>query len=184
MTCALVIAVLLVQTPAVYRNDAYGFQIVTLAGWKQVPDSILQSRVAAMRRHGAIETETNYLTAFVPAAATDWFAHPYVLVQFNEFAGEDSGPSLEELAPSLEELGQQLSISQAQARYDPIQEAVLVSGQRVDVAQGVAIRSYSGIKQSRRGLVSVMVYAREVDSTDTAAIRDRFLAALHIVSRP
>jgi hypothetical protein len=178
-----VLVLSLLQAPsqsglAVYRNDAYGFEIAVPSGWVEVPDSVLRERVLALRRLGAPEGKTEFPTAFARAPVHDWFARPYVMVQVNESAPDQSGPSsLVQVAADLVRMGNS-------TRYDTAQDAVLVTSPRMQAQSGMPLRSWSGIRLARRGLVSVMVYAPEADSISTAAIRDRFLAGLHVDSLP
>lgn len=173
----LLLALLILQASpdrggAAYRNDTVGFEIVAPAGWVLLPDSVLHDRIAAMRRIGARASETNYVAAFTRTPG-DWFAYPYVLVQVNELAPGDTTPTPEDLTADLSFFGNA-------ARYDSSQHAVLISGPPRQVSPGVSIRGYSGIRLSRRGLVSVLAYGMEGDSLNTAAIRDRFLATLKV----
>jgi hypothetical protein len=177
------LAALLLQVPqqadsAVYRNDANGFRITVPARWALVPDSILRAQVQRLRRAGAPEQETNYPAAFARLPMRDWFAFPYVLIQVNEHHSDDPVPALERIAADLNALGR------SAARVATGGDAVLVAGLRVPGPAGAWIRSFSGIRRSRRALVSVMVYALEPDSTDAAAIRDQFLSALQVESKP
>lgn len=179
---ALVFALSLLQAPPQagppYRNDTYGFEIAVPPGWVQVPDSVLRERVLAMRRMGAPEGKIDYPAAFARAPVGDWFARPYVLVQVNPSAPDQTAPSsLVQVAADLTGMGQS-------AHYDPGQDAVLVTSSRIPAQPGTWLRSCSGIRNSRRGLVSVMVYDLEGDSLSTAAIRDRFLTGLRILAPP
>lgn len=175
-------ALLLLQTPPqggppLYRNEIYGFEIAVPPGWVQVPDSVLGERVRAMRRLGAPEGKTEFPAAFARAPVRDWFAYPYVMVQVNESAPDEAPSRLVQVAADLTRMGNS-------ARYDSAQDAVLVTSPRMQAQAGMPLRSWSGIRLARRGLVSVMVYAPEKESTSTAAIRDRFLAGLRILSPP
>jgi hypothetical protein len=173
----LMLALLLVQaTPqggVAYRNDSYGFQLLAPAGWVQVPDAVLQVRIAALRRMGASENDTHYVAAFAHTAS---LSLPYVLVQVNEYVTP--------MAPSLERLSSSLSTFGNTVQADSGQGVVYVTGAPQRVGPGVALRAYSAIRRGARALVSVMAYGTESDSLATSATRDRFLAGLTVAPPP
>ena len=179
----LLLLVLVTQAPppgggAVYRNNVYGFQLGVPAGWTQEPDSVLHDRVLRMRRNGASESETNYVAAFTRTPGR-WTAYPYVLVQVNDVAADDSQPG--DLASVAAELN---SMTGGVARYDSGQHAVLFRGGRGPARAGQVVLAFAGIRLTDRALVSVLAYGMEQDSLDTEAIRDRFLAALKVDRLP
>jgi hypothetical protein len=177
MPAILILAVLVMQVPtpggaASYRNDTLGIEVTAPPGWTRTPDSVVQARLAKLRRPGVVENAYRIQVEFTRTPG-DWFAYPKLVVQVN--TGAPGVPM-----PTPDVIVQQLNSSGTVAQYDTARDAVLLLGHPSEGSPEVAIRAYSAIRVGPRALVAFVAIGFAKDSSATAAILDRFLAGMKV----